>query len=217
MILVCHTTHEHFFSKTITSGQWCIFRGPCTCPLLRDLGKVLIKTRQIHKHVWITERGGGPLFLTRILMKWLHRMGCPQNCLFPRGILPPTKYMAHWAHPGPQAKHHLNEFSHFSTAHGFVQQTDTDQGTWEKQAAYMHSVHAMCILRILNRLLAITHSDYYSATTQKQTIASQQVTWCQPYSVNTEYVKSRQISATQNMHNSWVMLAPICFMLLWFL
>jgi len=36
------------------------------------------------------------------------------------------QYVVPWTHPSPQPKRHLDWFSHFSTARGYVQQTHTD-------------------------------------------------------------------------------------------
>jgi len=42
------------------------------------------------------------------------------------GIQASTQYMVAWAHLSPQPKQHLGRFSHFSTAHGYAQQTEIE-------------------------------------------------------------------------------------------
>jgi len=41
----------------------------------------------------------------------------PQKSPFPWGDLDPIQYMVPWAHPRPQPKQHLDQFSHFWRAH----------------------------------------------------------------------------------------------------
>jgi len=47
----------------------------------------------------------------------------PKNCPFPCGIRAPTQHMAHLR---PHHKRHLERFSRLSTAHDYLNQTDTE-------------------------------------------------------------------------------------------
>ena len=47
-----------------------------------------------------------------------------QNCPFSWGIWTPINYIVPWAHPSPQPKWHLDQFSRFCRAHDRDRQTD---------------------------------------------------------------------------------------------
>ena len=113
----------------------------------------------------------------------LHCRGEPTKIApSPGGIQVPTWHVVHWAHPTSQI--HLAWFSHFSTAHGYVQQTIGNNKLHLCTPCIQRSLIMLSVRRMLHRyfhLCWVSSQTFYQSSAHYQWIVRE----CNPFSALT--------------------------------